>query len=196
MWVLSDVTVARAARLAPTWTAKHDPVTELANRREFERRLAEHIGSRRSDPVSVLWLDLDRFDHLARTTPVLANLRPAGKYLMEDFYYAGGLRAMLVQLGDLLDTAQRTVEKQPLELPAGPATLGEHRSKQILQRYGVPVVRETLLQPAAIEALTQPPLPFPLTRCVADVEALNLPDAERTAILGGNAVALFRLPTP
>lgn len=61
MWVLSDVTVARAARLAPTWTAKHDPVTELANRREFERRLAEHIGSRRSDPVSVLWLDLDRF---------------------------------------------------------------------------------------------------------------------------------------
>jgi aminocarboxymuconate-semialdehyde decarboxylase len=41
-----------------------------------------------------------------------------------------------------------------------------------------------------------PPLPFPLSRCVADVEALNLPDAERTAILGGNAVALFRLPTP
>lgn len=61
MWVLSDVTVARAARLAPTWTAKHDPVTELSNRREFERRLAEHVGSRRGDPVSVLWLDLDRF---------------------------------------------------------------------------------------------------------------------------------------
>ena len=61
MWVLSDVTVARAARLAPTWTAKHDPVTELANRREFERRLAEHVGSRRNEPVSVLWLDLDRF---------------------------------------------------------------------------------------------------------------------------------------
>jgi hypothetical protein len=40
-----------------------------------------------------------------------------------------------------------------------------------------------------------PPLPFPLTRCVADVEALNLPEPERTAILGGNAVSLFRLPT-
>lgn len=61
MWVLSDVTAARAARLAPTWTAKHDPVTELANRREFERRLAERIGSRRNEPVSVLWMDLDRF---------------------------------------------------------------------------------------------------------------------------------------
>jgi aminocarboxymuconate-semialdehyde decarboxylase len=41
-----------------------------------------------------------------------------------------------------------------------------------------------------------PPLPFPLSRCVADVEALHLPDAERAAILGENAVALFRLPTP
>jgi len=40
-----------------------------------------------------------------------------------------------------------------------------------------------------------PPLPFPLTRCVADVEALNLPERERAAILGDNAVALFRLPT-
>ena len=61
MWVLSDVSAARAARLAPTWSAKHDPVTELANRREFERRLSEHVGSRRNEPVIVLWLDLDRF---------------------------------------------------------------------------------------------------------------------------------------
>ena len=61
MWVLNDVSAARAARLAPTWSAKHDPVTELANRREFERRLSEHVGSRRNEPVIVLWLDLDRF---------------------------------------------------------------------------------------------------------------------------------------
>ena len=40
-------------------------------------------------------LDLDRFDALARKTPLVANVRPAGKYLMEDFYYAGGLRALL-----------------------------------------------------------------------------------------------------
>ena len=33
-------------------------------------------------------LDLERFDALARRTPVLANIRPSGKYLMEDFYYA------------------------------------------------------------------------------------------------------------
>ena len=47
-------------------------------------------------------LDLDRFDLLARRTPVLANLRPSGKYLMEDFHYAGGLRALLAQIPDLL----------------------------------------------------------------------------------------------
>ena len=38
-------------------------------------------------------LDLDRFDALARRTPLLANIRPSGDFLMEDFYYAGGLRA-------------------------------------------------------------------------------------------------------
>jgi diguanylate cyclase (GGDEF)-like protein/PAS domain S-box-containing protein len=64
MWVLTDVSAARAARMAPTWTAKHDPITELSNRREFERRLGEHVGSRRNEPVSVLWLDLDRFGEI------------------------------------------------------------------------------------------------------------------------------------
>src|SRR5215471_6018397 len=40
-------------------------------------------------------LDLDHFDALARRTPVLANVRPSGKYLMEDFFYAGGLRGLM-----------------------------------------------------------------------------------------------------
>ena len=54
-------------------------------------------------------LTLDRFDELARRTPVIANLRPSGQYLMEDFYYAGGLRAFLGQLGSAIDGKQRTV---------------------------------------------------------------------------------------
>lgn len=60
-WVIEDVTAARQLRLQPTWTAKHDTVTELSNRRELERRLSEHVNSRRQDPVSVLWVDVDRF---------------------------------------------------------------------------------------------------------------------------------------
>ena len=59
-------------------------------------------------------LDLARFDALARNTPVLANIRPSGKYLMEDFYYAGGLRGMLAQLTDLLDTSVITANGRTL----------------------------------------------------------------------------------
>ena len=40
-------------------------------------------------------LDLDRFDALSRRTPFIANIRPSGQFLMEDFYYAGGLRGAL-----------------------------------------------------------------------------------------------------
>jgi dihydroxy-acid dehydratase len=48
-------------------------------------------------------ISLEDFDRLSRTTPVLANIRPNGdKYLMEDFYNAGGLRALMAQLGDQL----------------------------------------------------------------------------------------------
>src|SRR5450830_1273716 len=59
-------------------------------------------------------LDLDLFDALARKTPLLANIRPSGKYLMEDFYYAGGLRAVLANLGGLLKSNARTVNGKTL----------------------------------------------------------------------------------
>ncbi len=42
-------------------------------------------------------LDMERFDELSREIPVLANVRPSGKYLMEDFFYAGGLRALMLR---------------------------------------------------------------------------------------------------
>jgi len=59
-------------------------------------------------------LTLDRYDEISRRTPVLANIRPTGAYLMEDFFYAGGLRAMLAELGDLIDRSQRTVNGHTL----------------------------------------------------------------------------------
>jgi len=49
-------------------------------------------------------LDLDRFDALSKRTPFLANIRPSGAFLMEDFYYAGGLTALMQQIRDLLHT--------------------------------------------------------------------------------------------
>jgi dihydroxy-acid dehydratase len=48
-------------------------------------------------------LTLDDLDAKSRVTPVIANVRPAGStYLMEDFFYAGGLRALMARLGDRL----------------------------------------------------------------------------------------------
>jgi dihydroxy-acid dehydratase len=57
-------------------------------------------------------LTLDDFDVIARRVPVLANIRPGGSYLMEDFYYAGGLPALLGRLATVpgaLHTGRRTV---------------------------------------------------------------------------------------
>ena len=59
-------------------------------------------------------LALERFDELSSTTPVLANIRPSGKYLMEDFYYAGGLPALLRALAPKLDLGARTVTGKTL----------------------------------------------------------------------------------
>ena len=65
-----------------------------------------------------LELPLERFNEISARTPVLANIRPSGaEYLMEDFYYAGGLRAMLAELKDLLRLEAKTVNG---------ATLGEN----------------------------------------------------------------------
>lgn len=60
-------------------------------------------------------LVLDDLDALGRVTPLIANVRPAGKeYLMEDFYYAGGLRALMAQLESKLDGTVLTVSGRPL----------------------------------------------------------------------------------
>ena len=59
-------------------------------------------------------LGLADFDELARRTPLLANIRPSGAYLMEDFFYAGGLPALLRGLGDLLDTSAMTANGRTL----------------------------------------------------------------------------------
>ena len=66
-------------------------------------------------------ITLDDFDRASRSVPVLANIRPSGDtYLMEDFYYAGGLPALLARLASHLDLDAKTVNGR---------TLGENLSK-------------------------------------------------------------------
>ncbi|XDA99917.1 L-arabinonate dehydratase [Sulfitobacter sp. LCG007] len=60
-------------------------------------------------------LTLDDLDALGRETPLIANVRPSGKdYLMEDFFMAGGLRALMKQMEDRLDTTCITVTGKSL----------------------------------------------------------------------------------
>jgi len=54
-------------------------------------------------------LGLEDFDELSSTTPLLANVSPSGEYLMEDFFYAGGVPALMKQIENLLHLDQLTV---------------------------------------------------------------------------------------
>ena len=111
-------------------------------------------------------LDIDRFDALARTTPVLANVRPSGKYLMEDFFYAGGLPALLAALGDLLDGSAPTVNGRTLgENIAGARAWNDDvirsRANPLVACDGLAVLRGNLapdgavIKPPAMEARLQ-----------------------------------------
>jgi dihydroxy-acid dehydratase len=59
-------------------------------------------------------IPLRRFDEISVRVPVLANIRPSGKFLMEDFYYAGGLTALMAEIRDLLNPECMTVNGKTL----------------------------------------------------------------------------------
>ena len=59
-------------------------------------------------------LNLDDFDRLGSRLPLLANVMPAGEHLMEDFFEAGGIPAVMAELADLLDGAAFTVSGGPM----------------------------------------------------------------------------------
>jgi len=62
IWVVVDATLARRQRESLEWSAGHDPLTNLVNRREFERNLAQLVDDRRRhEPACALFIDLDHF---------------------------------------------------------------------------------------------------------------------------------------
>jgi dihydroxy-acid dehydratase len=100
-------------------------------------------------------LDLDRFDALSRRTPFLANIRPSGKYLMEDFYYAGGLRGLMARIGDLLHSGCVTVNGKTLgENIAGAQVYNDDvivpRERALSAEGGVAVLRGNLAPDGAV----------------------------------------------
>jgi dihydroxy-acid dehydratase len=105
-------------------------------------------------------LDLDRFEAISRKTPVVANLRPSGKYLMEDFYYAGGLPALLASIRELLDLSAKTVSGKTLGAKVFNAEVILPREKPLLPSGGLAILRGNLAPDGAVvkPAATEPRL--------------------------------------
>jgi dihydroxy-acid dehydratase len=101
-------------------------------------------------------VDLNRFNELSETTPVLVNLKPVGQHYMEDLFAAGGLIEVLRELKDLLDLDAQTVTGEPLgkwlERPADPAdrTVIRPREEPIEATGGLVAVFGSLAPKGAI----------------------------------------------
>jgi dihydroxy-acid dehydratase len=81
-------------------------------------------------------LSLDDFDALARDVPVLVDLMPSGRFLMEDFYYAGGLPAVIRELKPLLHNDVPTVTGSSLGANVAEAPCWNH---EVIRTLASPV---------------------------------------------------------
>ncbi|MFI5066085.1 MAG: dihydroxy-acid dehydratase, partial [Streptosporangiales bacterium] len=108
-------------------------------------------------------LTLDDFDAIGAKVPLLADLAPAGRLLMDDFFRAGGLLALLREVSDLLDPSAVTVTGQPLTDYLADARIWDEsvirrRSDPLMPEAGIAVLRGSLapggavIKPAAASA--------------------------------------------
>jgi dihydroxy-acid dehydratase len=108
------------------------------------------IAGRRGLPMP-----LNIFDEIAGHVPVLANIRPSGEFLMEDFYYAGGLRALMAEIRDLLKLDSRTVNGKTLGENIATAhavnrNVIRDRSKPLLEAGGTAILYGSLAPDGAV----------------------------------------------
>jgi L-arabonate dehydrase len=100
-------------------------------------------------------LELDDFDRLGHELPLLVDLMPSGKYLMEDFYYAGGVPAVVRALGDLihkdaLTVNGKTIGENTADAPCWNADVIHSRENPIRERAGIAVLRGNLAPGGAL----------------------------------------------
>jgi dihydroxy-acid dehydratase len=100
-------------------------------------------------------LRLDDFDRVGSGVPLLLNLQPAGRYLMDDLHRAGGLLAVLREVADLLDPAAVTVTGKPLVDYLPDAQIWDddvirRRDAPLQDNAGIAVLRGTLAPDGAV----------------------------------------------
>ena len=100
-------------------------------------------------------LDLDDWDRLGSALPCLVNLQPSGKYLMEDFYYAGGLPAVMKEIAHLLHTDSLTANGKTLgeniqDAPCWNRDVVKTFEEPFKQEAGIAVLRGNLAVNGAV----------------------------------------------
>ncbi len=100
-------------------------------------------------------LKLDDFDKLGQSLPLLVDLMPSGKYLMEDFYYAGGLPVVIRELGDLIHKDALTVNGKTMgenvaESPNWNEEVIHTVAKPVQESAGTAVLRGNLAPKGAV----------------------------------------------
>jgi dihydroxy-acid dehydratase len=100
-------------------------------------------------------LSVDDFDRIGADVPLLVNLQPAGQYLMDDLYRAGGFLAVLREVRDLLDPTALTITGKPLvdhldDAQVWDADVIKPRAEPLLPAAGIAVLRGSLAPGGAI----------------------------------------------
>jgi L-arabonate dehydrase len=100
-------------------------------------------------------LELQDFDTLAHDLPLLVDLMPSGRFLMEDFYYAGGIPAVVRELGDLIHRGALTVNgktmgENTMEAPCWNREVIREFGQPIREHAGIAVVRGNLAPLGAV----------------------------------------------
>jgi dihydroxy-acid dehydratase len=100
-------------------------------------------------------LTQDDFDHTGADVPLLVDLQPAGRFLMEDFFRAGGLHAVLREVRDLLDPTAMTVTGKPLVEHLGDGEIWDRevirqRAEPLQPHAGIAVLRGNLAPDGAV----------------------------------------------
>jgi len=140
-------------------------VSDILTRKAFENAIVVNaaIGGSTNAIVHLLAiagrvgvdLNLDDFDKLGHDIPLLLNLMPSGKFLMEDFYYAGGLPAIIRELGDLihqdaLTVNGKTIGENTKEAPCYDREVIAPLDKPIKERSGIAVLKGNLAEDGAV----------------------------------------------
>ena len=136
-------------------------------------------------------LDLDRFDRLARETPQLCSLRPSGEHFMEDLDSAGGVKAVLRRLADLLADGPAVGGRSVREVAAAVEWLDEEviRSKDnpIRPEGGIAILKGSLAPDGAV--VKQSGVSEGMMSFRGRAQCFDSEEAAMEAIMGGRIAA-------